>query len=99
MATKGSRRSLGATDGRLKLGDYALGSIQSRAVARSLLESRRTTEDTGILFRLRRIGKASDPDRKCTCKRPPAGMVVFCRCFVPEKEEQQASSMLVRRAQ
>lgn len=40
MADKGAKRGLGATDAGLKPGDYAVGSPQSRAAARALLERR-----------------------------------------------------------
>jgi hypothetical protein len=38
MANNGAQRPLGATGTGLRLGDYALGSPQSRAAARALLE-------------------------------------------------------------
>ena len=40
MANKGAQRPLGATDSGLKPGEYPLGSPQSRAAARALLERR-----------------------------------------------------------
>jgi hypothetical protein len=51
MTNKGAQQSLGATDARLRLGDYELGSPQSRATARALLERR--------LARLKRIDVVS----------------------------------------
>jgi hypothetical protein len=40
MTDKGAQQPLGATGAGLRLGDYELGSLQSRATARALLERR-----------------------------------------------------------
>ena len=40
MANKGAQKPLGATEARLRPGEYPLGSAQSRAAARALLERR-----------------------------------------------------------
>src|SRR6266536_2377305 len=80
-----------ATDLGQKPGDFPIASLQSRAAARSLLESRRAAEHAGILFQLRFIGKAVEPNQRCTCKAPPAGVFALCRCFSPEVEKQRAS--------
>ena len=63
--------------------DFPIGSPQSRAAARSAIETRQRTEPEGILIQLRLVGRApADPNRKCTCKSPAAGTVTLCRCFV-----------------
>jgi hypothetical protein len=46
MDNRGSQMTQGATDLRLKLSDYPLGSGQSRAAARSLLEARKASEES-----------------------------------------------------
>jgi hypothetical protein len=81
MEKRSDRHRLPAAGPDPKPGEFPIGLWESRAAARSLIESRRTTEDVGILFRLRRIGKSSDPNQKCTCKVPPAGTFALCRCF------------------
>jgi hypothetical protein len=81
MEKRSDRHRLPATGPGPEPGEFLIGSLQSRAAARSLLESRRTTEGAGILFRLRRIGKDSAPNRECTCTMPAVGTFSLCRCF------------------
>jgi hypothetical protein len=80
MANKGTQRGLGATDSGLKPGRYALGSPQSRAAARAMLDAREAAREKGILVRLVKLGIPVAP-RKCTCKPPAAGTFAVCRCF------------------
>jgi hypothetical protein len=82
MANKGLQRGLGATDSGFRLSDYPLGSQQSRAAARALLEARRAAQGEGTLFRVRAISRPEDPDRKCNCRKPEAGTFALCRCFL-----------------
>ena len=81
MANRGSQKALGATDSGLRPSDYPLGSQQSRAAARAMLDARRAAQGEGTLIRLKLVGRPEDPDRKCTCPRPEAGTVALCRCF------------------
>ncbi len=73
---------LGATAPAVRLSDYPIGSQQSRAAARALLEARREAQGEGILFRVTRANRSRDPNRKCTCSRPDTGMFAVCRCFM-----------------
>jgi len=85
MTNKGPQGRLGATDSGPRPGSFPIGSAQSRAAARTLLEARKGAEGVGILFRLERIGSGHRPgrtDRKCTCWPPKAGTFGLCRCFV-----------------
>jgi hypothetical protein len=79
---QGTQKGLGATESGLRLSDYPLGSRQSRAAARALLGARRRAQGEGTFIRVRLIGKAEDPDRKCTCPKPEAGTFALCRCFL-----------------
>lgn len=84
MELKGPLRRLGATDSGPRPGRFPLGSARSRAAARALLETKRDTEEAGVLIVLRLIGTGNEPgheERKCTCPVPPAGTVALCRCF------------------
>lgn len=61
--------------------DFPVGSPESRAAARSLLDARVKAEGgEGVLVRIKLIG-VRDEDRKCTCKPPAAGTFAICRCF------------------
>ena len=86
MANKGPQGRLGATDSGPRPGGFPLGSAQSRAAARGLLEHRRAVEGAGTLFVLERIGSGHGAGQtkggKCTCPVPPAGAFALCRCFV-----------------
>jgi hypothetical protein len=62
-------------------GDFGLGSVQSRAAARALLDSRRAAKPPGTLLVFRTIGKPHDP-ALCTCPTPEAGTIEVCRCFL-----------------
>ena len=64
------------------LAAFPLGSMQSRAAARSLLDARRATEGEGTLLIIDDIGMPCDPNKKCTCPRPPAGTLAICKCFL-----------------
>jgi hypothetical protein len=68
-------------------GNYAIGSPQSRAAARTLLDARKEAKGTGVPFVLERIGKGDGPGRgggKCSCPVPPAGTFALCKCFVAD---------------
>jgi hypothetical protein len=82
MAKKGSQGALGATDSGLRPSGYPLGSRQSRAVARALLDERRKAQRKGTSIVVRFVGRTVDHDRKCTCPTLEAGTVAFCRCFL-----------------
>ena len=61
-------------------GRYALGSAESRAAARALLNSKRVAQFEGILVRL--VSNERDRSgRECTCPMPEAGKFALCRCF------------------
>ena len=64
------------------LASLPIGSLQSRAAARSLLADRKTQEGEGTIVRIRRIGFRIPADRKCTCPIPSATDIAVCRCFV-----------------
>jgi hypothetical protein len=65
---------------------FPLGSLESRAAARSLIAAREVLAGAGFLVQLirlgqRRVDRQSDPDAKCKCKTPPAGKFALCRCY------------------
>lgn len=64
----------------IKPGDVPLGSLKSRAAARSMFCAREAAEGMGLLFQLQVIGRSSQK-QTCTCKRPPAGPFALCGCF------------------
>jgi hypothetical protein len=81
-AERAERPFLPATASASSMADFPLGSLQSRAAARSLIARRRDMEcGEGILIVVREVGKRVDPNRKCTCRVPPAGEFAVCRCF------------------
>ena len=82
MVNKGSQGRLGATDSSPRRGRFTLGSRQSRAAARALLDARRKAQGKAPSIVVRFDGRTVDPDRKCTCPMPEAGTVAFCRCFL-----------------
>ena len=82
MAIKGAQKQLGATDSLLRLSDYPIGSPQSRAAARALLDCRREAQGQGTVFYISIGGRRADPNRKCTCRKPEAGTFAVCRCFL-----------------
>ena len=77
----GHSRRLNATGIGLNPGAFPVGSLESRAAVRSILEAQRTSQGSGTMFRVAVIGNPADPNRKCTCKMPPAGIFALCRCF------------------
>jgi hypothetical protein len=83
----GSERveSLNATVAGQQLAEFPIGSLESRAAARRLLEVRGTTREKGLLIQLDFIGADGEEvgatGKVCTCKEPPAGTVALCRCF------------------
>ena len=88
-STKRTERPLmPATASSLGLGDLRLGSLQSRAAARSLLEAGESSEEEeeegGILYRTMSILDERNPDTVCTCKRPKKGEVALCSCMMPD---------------
>ncbi len=82
MANKGAQKPLGATDCEPRLSHYPIGSAQSRAAARALLDRRREVQGAGLRFTVQLVGKVKDPNRKCTCRAPEAGTIAICRCLL-----------------
>ena len=68
MASKGSRGRQAQQIRVQGQPDY-LGSAQSRAAARALMDARRTIRAEGTLIQLRFIGRTEDPDQRCNCAR------------------------------
>jgi hypothetical protein len=64
------------------LATFPLGSLQSRAAARSLMSAREATRKKGILFRVSVIGANRELRGKCTCEMPEEGTFALCRCFL-----------------
>jgi hypothetical protein len=65
MATKGAQQPLGATDSGQRPGNYALGSIESRAAARAAVEQRRASQkkrDFILISSVPRPNYANDPN-------------------------------------
>ena len=56
-----------------------MGSLQSRAAARALLDQRVASQGFGVVFRVSVAGKHNAGP--CTCSRPPVGTFAVCRCF------------------
>jgi hypothetical protein len=75
-------RSLPAASNAAEMTSLPLGSVESRAAARSLLIARRTSGDEGTLLHIMVIGKPVDPERKCSCQTPAAGIWAICKCFL-----------------
>ncbi len=74
--------SLPATASTHGLGDLPIGSLQSRAAARSLIEARGIAEEDGMLVVVRHIGATAPLDFKCICnKRVPSGQSRVCHHF------------------
>ena len=72
-----------ATDLGPNPGEFPVGSLESRAAARSMLEAKEAIEAIGsptFLVRFISPGVPVD-DSKCTCKHPKPGTIGFCRCF------------------
>lgn len=78
---RAEKATLTATVSNAQPAAFPLGSLESRAAARSLIAGRAVAEEQGILVVVRRIGLPQDPNRKCTCKRPSLGAFALCRCF------------------
>jgi hypothetical protein len=75
-------RLLPATESAGEPVGFSLGSLESRAAARSLAIARRTSGDEGTLLHIMVIGKPVDPERKCSCQTPAAGIWAICKCFL-----------------
>jgi hypothetical protein len=77
--------NLFATVASQRLADYSLGSLESRAAARVLLQARTASQAKGVLVRVVFIGKPEEGqdsrEKVCTCKDPPADTFALCRCF------------------
>jgi hypothetical protein len=73
---------LRATASAAGLGDLPLGSLPSRAAARSLIDARVESDEEAMLVSVFSVGNTVDP-RKCHCKAGRAGRGV-CRCFLWE---------------
>jgi hypothetical protein len=73
---------LPATSNAAEMMSFPLGSLESRAAARSLLIARGTSGDEGTLLRIMITGKPVDPQRKCSCQTPAAGIWAVCKCFL-----------------
>jgi hypothetical protein len=69
-----------ATASAERLGEFPLGSLQSRSAARSLIEARGVSEEEGMIVVIRHIGSPDPPDRtQCIChKRVPPGETRVC---------------------
>jgi hypothetical protein len=80
--SKRSPVELGATDSGIRLSDYRIGSRESRAAARALLDARRAVLGNGTLVCVRLVGRHKDPNQKCTCREPEAGTFALCKCFL-----------------
>jgi hypothetical protein len=78
---RGHGANLFATVASQRLADYSLGSLESRAAARVLLQARTDSQAKGLLVRVVFIGKHEEGEMVCTCKEPPAGTFALCRCF------------------
>ena len=81
---------LPATDSNSGPAAFPLGSLQSRAAARRLIQAREDKEDSGTLFVVTRIGRSPNAlsgiekapnSAVCTCKKPAAGTLGLCMCF------------------
>jgi hypothetical protein len=65
MASKGAQQPLGATDSGRRPGDYALGSVESRAAARAAVEQRRASQkrrELVIICSIPRPNHENDPE-------------------------------------
>ena len=65
MATKGAQQPLGATVSGQRPGDYALGSVESRAAARAVVEQRRDSQkrrELVIMSSIPRPNYENDPE-------------------------------------
>lgn len=93
MFNKGSALNVSATDQPVRPGDFALGSPQSRAAARFLVEARDEGGEKGMLIVLRLADAEMPPATKCTCQMPRAGQAKLCRCFIPENRRSGNASM------
>ena len=66
-------------------GDFPVGSLESRAAVRAILEARETQQGGGVLIHLRFVDPKAKTDReigqKCSCKPPKPGTVAVCWCF------------------
>jgi hypothetical protein len=62
---------------------FPLGSLESRAAARSLIEAREAMGDEGILFRVSVMANPGAPGTRCNCKVPPSEQFAICKCFMP----------------
>lgn len=97
MKKRGEVYPLPATHSDPKPADFPLGSVRSRAAARSLLKAR-DAEKPGVLFRI--VGRGIDPNQKCTCKAPPPGTIAFCQCrFVSPDTDREATAGAVSASQ
>jgi len=94
IRTEGAKRpSLPATKFGVRPGEFPLGSIESRAAARHIIEGRGAAEKKGTLihFEIVRIGQPHDPDAgKCTSEPPPASAVAFCTCLSKRRRQSRA---------
>lgn len=82
MISKRSPARLGATVTTMRLSEYPIGSPQSRAAARALLNARRADLGEGTRFVVSAVDRPVDPNQKCTCREPEAGTFTLCRCFL-----------------
>ena len=84
MHTNGSQtRWLPATAAAKGLGDLSLGSLQSRAAARLLMDAREAMGGEGLLFRVEVMANHPAPGTRCNCKVPSSGQIAICKCFMP----------------
>jgi len=89
MESHSKRKSLPATTPGPRPADYPVGSLESRAAARSMITAREASEGEGELWRVTVVGSYLDENgerkprgRTCTCKVPPAGWWTVCSCAI-----------------
>ena len=80
----------------MKIGDFPIGSVESRAAARASLEARQAAEkDLFAGVKVQFVdGRLDDdfvwhdkrPGAVCTCPPVPRGKIAFCHCLTMEGE-------------
>ena len=84
MENRAFSTNLPATRSTLRPGDFELGSGQSRAAARMLLEEQ-ALQEPGLTLRVEVMANPAPVRTRCTCKPTPAGQVSICKCFMPAR--------------
>jgi hypothetical protein len=83
MENRAFPTKLPATSSALRPGDFELGSGQSRAAARMLLEDQSALQEPGLMLRVEVMANPAPVGTRCTCRPPATGNVSICRCFMP----------------